>query len=277
MIFATYAYVLENKADYRIISYKDCNMNGYDTYWNSIFYKCSSKLNGVIRDKFEYYTKNNNVYLEEKHEYEPIKINKITTTYNSLIIKGYFQSYKYFDKYYDTIYKHFEIESKKMEMKVKYSDLFKKRFIAMHFVIGDYINIQDVYCIKKPIYYIQALNSLIQSIKKSGHNIDDYNVLCFFNTNDAEYIGEYILTIKTIVKYQIDFIEAPIDIKDYEKLMLMSCCDHFIISNCSFAWFGAYFSDFISKEVYYPKKWFNVNRNINTIDMFPSNWKGIDS
>ena len=43
---------------------------------------------------------------------------------------------------------------------------------------------------------------------------------------------------------------------DYEDMWLLSLCDHFIISNSSFSWWGAYLCQNNNKVVITPSKWF---------------------
>jgi hypothetical protein len=43
---------------------------------------------------------------------------------------------------------------------------------------------------------------------------------------------------------------------DYEDIWLLSLCNHFIISNSSFSWWGAYLSRNVDKVVITPSKWF---------------------
>ena len=45
-------------------------------------------------------------------------------------------------------------------------------------------------------------------------------------------------------KYKnIKFIKVDYNIEDWEQLLLMSCCQHNIIANSSFSWWGAYLND----------------------------------
>ena len=60
-------------------------------------------------------------------------------------------------------------------------------------------------------------------------------------------------------------------------MVLMSCCEHNIIANSSFSWWGAYFNDNPEKIVCYPSVWFGPKlQNKKTEDMFPKDWKKIN-
>ncbi|QQZ61618.1 alpha-1,2-fucosyltransferase [Paenibacillus sonchi] len=52
---------------------------------------------------------------------------------------------------------------------------------------------------------------------------------------------------------EVTYIEG---VSDYEGITIMSKCKHFIISNSSFSWFGAYLSNYEEKIVIAPEKWY---------------------
>ena len=71
---------------------------------------------------------------------------------------------------------------------------------------------------------------------------------------------------------QLNFIQCNY-IQDWEQLLLMSLCNHNIIANSTFSWWGAYFNTNPGKIVCYPSVWFGSKCiNNSTRDLFPENW-----
>ena len=63
-------------------------------------------------------------------------------------------------------------------------------------------------------------------------------------------------------------------LKDYEELTLMSYCQHHILANSSFSWWGAWLNPNPGKIVVAPKKWFNEG-SMDTRDLIPEGWMRI--
>jgi len=75
---------------------------------------------------------------------------------------------------------------------------------------------------------------------------------------------------------------VPVTIRclsDWEEMLLMSCCDHHVIANSSFSWWGAYLNPSPEKMVYYPMEWFGTlpEQLANSKDICADipNWKGV--
>ena len=71
--------------------------------------------------------------------------------------------------------------------------------------------------------------------------------------------------------YKVDVVESRPYEKTPEKLWLMTLCKHFIISNSSFDWWGAWLSDNPDKVVIAPAG------RTNNKDMIPERWVCLDA
>lgn len=270
MIFNLISYTIDNNMSYKILSYVDKTMNGTKTYWDTILrgfkeavIDPDSKLIDGLKE-----------YIEPRFVFD--KIPKQISLNNDVILKGFFQSPKYYQHNYDKILEISGLKQLIQEVKQEYGYLLNKKTIALHFRIGDYLYLQNYHCIKTPEYYINALRFLEEDLKSRGENISDYNILYFSQTQDEYYINEYMKIIHNIPqKYK--FIHVSYDIEDWKQMLLMSLCQHFIIANSTFSWFGAYFSEDPNKIVYYPKEWFGpILKDTHDIkDLCPSSWKAI--
>ena len=52
----------------------------------------------------------------------------------------------------------------------------------------------------------------------------------------------------------------------------MSLCEHNIITNSSFSWWGSWLNKYQDKIVIAPKVWFGPNKNLNPKDIYCEEW-----
>lgn len=265
MIFACISYALDNNRKFVFLSKINKTTSGTNTYWNNVFFK----LRDYIDENYENIDKNL-VYNEPCFEYKPIPV-----VDKEIILSGYFQSYKYFRYNYDKIMDILGIQKLRSDVYNRHISLFKNdKTIALHFRFGDYLALQHLHCIKGPDYYVFAIIELEKQLKKRDESIKDYTVLYFVESGFQKFVDEYLQIICNNTSLSLNnFEKVPDDIDDWKQMFIMSCCNHFIIANSSFSWFGAYLCDKKDKIVCRPNIWFgpaNSTKNIN--DLCPDNW-----
>ena len=194
---------------------------------------------------------------------------------NVELMKGYYQSHKYFANNEKTIIDDLQIRDNQNKYKL---NLFKT--IALHFRLGDYIELQHYHRVLSFVYYIKA----IQYLKETLNDFDEYTFVIFGEKANNDIIDDYIREINFNLDKTINYIkiyERYENIKDYEEFLYMSSCEHFIIANSTFSWFAAYLSNNDNnKIVIHPtsKKWFaeQVMYKYDFKDYFLDNWIEID-
>lgn len=267
MIFAVLSYAIDKNIPYQIISFWNKTTNGTKTYWDTFLDSFKNNIDANVKEISEY----ENVYKEPVFSYVPIEIKDDT------VINGYFQSYKYFEHNFEKICDIMHLNEKISFVRNENKHLFNRKTIALHFRFGDYLFLQNYHCIKTPIYYIEAIKELNRKLTERGDSILEYDILYFCQKTDKEIVDKYLHLMNNILPYQLNFVKVPDEIDDWKQMLLMSVCDHFIIANSSFSWFGAYFSQNKDKIVYRPKQWFGpANSSLDTKDMCPDNWNVID-
>lgn len=72
------------------------------------------------------------------------------------------------------------------------------------------------------------------------------------------------------------FVEGNDDFSSYEDLRLMAACQHHIIANSSFSWWGAWLNPNPAKVVVAPRHWHLSPESVYP-DLLPEAWHAIDS
>jgi hypothetical protein len=196
-----------------------------ELYSNNIFRNISF---GYI-DHFEYIQQTND---------RPISYINIPKINGNLKLDGYYQNENYFKQYRHNILNLFEIDdSTKNYLTEKYSDIQFENTCSIHVRRGNYVERQHFHPLQTIEYY-----------KKSISIIGEKTLFLIFS-DDIEWC-----------KINLDFIENKIFISgnlDYHDLYLMSMCNHNIIANSSFSWWGAWLNNHEDKKIIYPSFWFN--------------------
>jgi len=254
MLFTAISKAIDEKRDFSIYPVYNTYRQFYFTnFLKSLIFKVNP--NPIINQ--------NDVYEEPFFHYNEIPNNK-------KLIKGYFQSPKYFHHNRDKIIDILKI--------TPYLNKFKpnKKTIAIHFRFGDSSFNQGNHIILKTFYYINSINKLINLLKENNEDYNDYDFVIFSEKNNNDIIDDFIDEIYSKIDYKINFIkfyELFPNIKDYEELGYMSNCNHFIIANSTYSWFGAYLCNNPNKIVICPTSWFGPKlAHYNIKDLYMDNW-----
>jgi hypothetical protein len=145
------------------------------------------------------------------------------------------------------------------------------KFISLHFRFGDYKKYPHIYQILNEKYYSNSITYILSEIK----NDSKLSIVYFCEDQDIEDV-EYIIKKLRLEFPLIKFERANPLLKDWEQMLLMSLCNHNIIANSTFSWWGAYLNSSVDKIVCYPEKWFMPNAH-NTCDLFLEEWVPIEN
>ena len=260
-IFATMSYAINNDHLFFFKNTYELNsgVTQRHTYWHSLLIFLRKYLSESS------YIPSMKIIREKTFNYEELPF---VTKLENVILDGYFQSPKYFEKNYKKIcdFLQFDVLKKKATTKYNYN---YKEFISMHFRQGDYKNLQDIHPILTYKYYE---NSLKEILKKTNYKFQ--KILYFCEKEDNEEIEKIIDTLKKTITHCV-FIKVIDEIEDWQQLLLMSACNHNIIANSSFSWWGAYLNTNPTKIVCYPEVWFGPKSPNDTSDLFPESWTKI--
>lgn len=189
-------------------------------------------------------------------------------------LEGFWNNERYFKDIADTIRHEFTLKNKlgagaeKIASELIKSKVSKeKKTVSIHVRRGDYISnpyASEQHNILTMDYYHRAIAHLTSKIPKE-------NLKVYIFSDDISWVKENLI----LAGYETEYVSyKTVQIYDYEEIYLMSLCDHNIIANSSFSWWGAWLNRNPEKIVIAPKKWIS-NPYINTKDVCPPEWTRI--
>jgi hypothetical protein len=235
-VAATTSYALDNNLSPKFPQIKN---KPYKHYSKNVFRKLNFDNVKATSIEFE--------YQEQNFEYSEIP------KYKNVLLKGYYQSEKYFINNKDIIYDLFKPDEKiKNKIQKKYGSLLKNS-VSCHVRLGDYEKLSNHHPVLLQTNYYKNIIS----------QLNNKNILIF--SDDINSCKNYEL-------FQSDNIYFITGEKDFVDLYTMSLCENHIIANSSFSWWGAWLNKKDNKKVFYPEKWFGPAKTYSTKDLFPTNW-----
>lgn len=170
-------------------------------------------------------------------------------------LHGYWQSEDYFTKVKERVRNSFQFQG------VDHVSLDETGTtnVSLHVRRGDYMNAGSVHATCNQDYYQRALETIGLSLQET--------VLHVFS-DDPTWAKQEISELHPNCR----FIEGNHGNDSYKDMYLMSQCDHHVIANSSFSWWGAWLNPSPDKKVIAPKEWF-VDRKTKSVNITPKTWK----
>ena len=202
-----------------------------------------------------------NFFLNKKKENDPFKFDDTIFKKKFSYYDGYWQSYRYFNKFWCLFKNDFKFDNKYTNIQIL-NKIKNSNSVAVHVRRGDYVDNNRTSKFHGNLnikYYNRSIKFFENKYK---------NIKFFFFSDDIEWVKKQFNNKKYhFIENDKKKIKMPIS-----DLILMKNCKHNIIANSTFSWWGAWLNDNKSKTVCVPKYW-TAKRKITDTDLIPNNWK----
>jgi hypothetical protein len=201
--------------------------------------------------------------IKQIHEKEWFVFDPDMLTYaGNVYLHGYWQSEKYFKDIENIIKAELLLKDpltpKTFEISKEITT--RKNTVSLHIRRGDYVTDIKTY----NVLGLCSLDYYKECILLLGKELGNLNIYVF--SDDPDWAKENL-----VFDYPLYFINHN-DIKhSYEDMYLMSLCEHNIIANSSFSWWGAWLNKNKNKKVFAPRKW-TVDTKYTYPDLIPEGW-----
>jgi hypothetical protein len=179
------------------------------------------------------------------------------------LVGGYWQSYKWFQASKQQIIDTFKfphLGEKVREVEVDRKDEALPK-VAIHVRRGDYISdphTNAIHAVCDLTYFHKAMDVMQQRLGTCAF---------YVFSDEPEWARENLRTNNSEIFFPATVANCPA----WVDMARMAECEHFIISNSSYSWWGAYLGKAENKTVIAPKFWF---RGVKTasLDLCPLDW-----
>ncbi len=196
-------------------------------------------------------------YKKGFYEEKDFRFHEIQLINRNLYLRGYFQSWKYFEEHIPSIRRAISEFQSENPVYLKFlHELESEQWVAIHLRRGDYLNNQGTHVITSKSYYADAIKSLAAS---------NQNLPKIIFTDSPEYVNQ------VIPKHDL-VISVAEELTPMENLILMSKAEALIGANSTFSWWAGLAMD-ESKRKIFPSKWFTTATNLS--DLLLPDWEQI--
>ena len=199
-----------------------------------------------------------NYYVEQQFSFDK----KVLNVAKNCFLSGYWQSPLYFESLASIILEDFKfpIIEDSLNLSVL-TNMKQSNSVSIHLRRGDFLNVKT-----HSIHGTCSIDYYQRSILHIEKNV--INPVFFIFSDDINWAKENLK-----VPMNSYFVSGNTGEKSYIDMQLMSNCNHNIIANSSFSWWGAWLNSNPNKIVIAPKKWFSDEKmNAQTDDLIPAEW-----
>jgi len=179
----------------------------------------------------------------------------------NLVLQGYWQSENYFAAAADRVRAVFRFRDPPDESNAAcLNRIAGGPAVAVHVRRGDYASVPEVtaiYGLCGPDYYRAAADHLQRVAPEARY---------FVFSDDPDWAEQNLQW-----PGPSEVVRHNVGKRDADDLRLMAACDHFVIANSSFSWWGAWLAGKPGKVVIAPKRWF-AGAGHAEADRVPPEW-----
>jgi hypothetical protein len=174
---------------------------------------------------------------------------------------GYWQNENYFKDIRSMILKEFKPKKLSNYSQKTTEQIRKQPSVSLHVRRGDYANnplTLKFHGLTPVAYYTKALDYIYKN---------HANLQIFVFSDDIKWCKDNLPLTKEAI-----FVNGNKPERSCEDMFLMSLCDHNVIANSSFSWWGAWLNESPDKIVVAPKTWFQEKKANQKADIVPRDW-----
>lgn len=185
------------------------------------------------------------------------------TLHGDVYLDGYWQSESYFTDFANRICNDFTFsamtDSRNLELLDKISR--SSSSVSLHVRRGDYIHNTKTLAYHGGICTMEYYR---QAIQKTKDRLGEPLFVVF--SDDPHWVRKnFILSVNTV------YVDWNSGDNSFRDMQLMSSCDHHIIANSSFSWWGAWLGRNPGNIVIAPRRWFN-DCSLDSSGVVPRQW-----
>jgi hypothetical protein len=178
--------------------------------------------------------------------------------HQSVYLDGYWQSERYFREFTNDIRNDFFPYDARCSFRARFADDLPS--VSLHVRRGDYLSnaqANSVHGVLDVDYYRAAVSIMAERIGPK------FRVIVF--SDDIDWAKDNLSLAQPM-----DFVSGSTELP-HEDLRRMASCDHHIIANSSFSWWGGWLNPSQDKQVIAPKRWFITSQYVYD-QICPAEW-----